>query len=138
MRGRAGRRGYDRLGSTVFFSFSRQRAAELIISPMLPLIALPALDIDSILRMLILYHQVSDTQLVSRYPLTHLPSCLLTVFCRAVDRWLYTHSYLAVSSPKVFLFSMDLLFRLHLINQQVHNILCDNQVNFSAGQTNWA
>ena len=147
MRGRAGRRGFDHAGNTVFCYFSPARIAFLLLSPMQPLLAIPALNIDSILRAIVLQSKVSDKASVSRYlsslsphlhPLAYLlfvtpplPSyCppILTIHFRSVGRWLYTHPTMGTSKetcppPAVFLFSIELLFRLHLINKQVYSYL---------------
>eukprot|EP00026_Physarum_polycephalum_P001423 Phypoly_transcript_01424.p1 GENE.Phypoly_transcript_01424~~Phypoly_transcript_01424.p1 ORF type:complete len:1064 (+),score=194.19 Phypoly_transcript_01424:231-3194(+) len=110
MRGRAGRRGFDHAGNTIFCHFSLPRIASLLLSPMQPLLAIPALNIDSVLRAIILQSKVSDRSSVSR----------------AVGRWLYTNPSMETlkeaNPPAVFLFAIELLFRLHLINKQAHPV----------------
>ena len=118
MRGRAGRRGFDNVGYTIFCYFSLLHVVSLLLSPMQPLLAIPALNIDSVLRAIILQNKVKDKD--SSFFL--LPVSPLTI-CRAVRRWLYTHPSVdtlkEANPPVIFLFSIELLFRLHLINKQV-------------------
>jgi hypothetical protein len=67
MRGRAGRRGFDHAGNTVFCHFSISRISSLLLSPMQPLLAIPALNTDSVLRAIVLQNQVSNKAGVARY-----------------------------------------------------------------------
>lgn len=57
MAGRAGRRGFDHLGYTVFFDVGTQKIQELTFSPLHQLKSAVAVDIDTFLKMLILYSE---------------------------------------------------------------------------------
>jgi len=54
--GRAGRRGIDNLGHTIFFGINQPRVKELLYSPLQSLESSPTIDINTVLKMMILYN----------------------------------------------------------------------------------
>eukprot|EP01113_Clastostelium_recurvatum_P046374 TRINITY_DN811_c0_g1_i3.p1 TRINITY_DN811_c0_g1~~TRINITY_DN811_c0_g1_i3.p1 ORF type:complete len:1573 (-),score=491.09 TRINITY_DN811_c0_g1_i3:31-4749(-) len=117
MSGRAGRRGFDVTGCTVFCKMPLSKIARLTLSPNAPLIGASALTIDSVLRALTLYHMAHDKAAVRR----------------CVERWFVLPTTRAVSKaqsdvteycdPTIALrFSIELLFRMRAIDASARPI----------------
>lgn len=106
--GRAGRRGFDNIGYSVFFDIPPQKIANLIATPLPKIQYLPLLDVDTALRMLILFDQSKDKKQTKETLQKLLKS-------PHVDQ---TTEGPSLEHQLLFRFSLEFLFHLRLTDEK--------------------
>jgi len=77
-----------------------------MLSPLEPLVGVPALDVNTLLRVLILFKHSKDKGFVKR----------------GVERWAVSSTSSRGAMASMFCFSMEFLYRMHLIDQHANPI----------------